>query len=121
MLKIYDYLDIRLSQQRLNQDFYNKRLSYFLSETMESLEIDDEFEISCSLKRAFLACRTLNISINNNFKRVYRFDGTNLIIDWKISSLACYLILINCKPDRESVAKAQLFFALKQSNEGKME
>ena len=121
MLKIYDYLDIRLSQERLKQDYNNNRLSYFLSEIMESLEINDEFEISCSLKRAFLACRTINISISSNFKRVYRFDGTNLIIDWKISSLACYLILINCKPDRESVAKAQLFFAIKQSNTSKMD
>ena len=79
---------------------------------MEMLDIEDAEEIVRSLNRTFHACGTLNISFNRNFKRVYRFDGERLIVDWKISPLACYLIIINCNPNHESVAKAQIYFAM---------
>ena len=111
-LKIYDYLDIVLQEHQKNKWFENFKLNYFVSDVMSNLNIKDAIEIEVSLNRTFDACDTLHISKLQNFKKIYRFDGKNLHVDWKISSLACYLIIINCNPTNEFVARAQLHFAL---------
>ena len=113
MLKQYDDLDTRLIEEYGKHIYSEARLNYFASEVMEILAIDDADEIATSLSRAFQACGTLHLSFNNNFKKVYRYDGENMIADWKISSLACYLIVINSNPANEHVARAQLYFATK--------
>ena len=110
MLKLYDYLE----EHNNRQWYYDNRLDYFASEIMKMLEIEDETDITFSLSRALQVCRTLNIPVSRNFKKVYRFNGVNLVTDWKISPLASYLIIINCNPENEQVAKAQLFFAMNQ-------
>ena len=110
-LKTYDYLDIVMQEHQKQQWFKNFILDYFVSDIMSNLNIHDALEIQISLDRTFAACTTLQISKHQNFKKIYRFDGENLHIDWKISSLACYLIIINCNPSNEFVARAQLHFA----------
>jgi hypothetical protein len=88
------------------------QLNHLASEVLESLEVVDEAEIAESLNRTFLACRMLNIPVRQNFRRVFCFDGTQMIADWKMSSLACYLLVINCNPSHEAVARAQLFYVM---------
>jgi hypothetical protein len=111
-LKIYDYLDIVMQEYQQQQWFKNFQLHFFVSDIMSHLNIDSAQEIAISMNRTFDVCNTLQISKPQNFKKIYRFDGKNLLIDWKISSLACYLIIINCNPTNEFVARAQLHFAL---------
>ncbi len=112
MLKLYNYLEAIIEEQNSRQRFIENRLNYFASDIMEMMDIEDSEEIAGSLNRAFLACGVLNIPFNRNFKRVYRFNGEYLIADWKISALACYLLIINSNPSHQSVAKAQLYFAM---------
>jgi len=114
MLKLFEDTEKTIEQQN-KQCFFEARLNYFASEIMQSLEIEDAEEIANSYYRAFQACSVLHISFNRNFKRVYRYDGTNMIADWKVSALAYYLIIINCNPCNEQVAKAQLYFAFNNS------
>lgn len=111
-LKIYDYLDLVMQENQKKQWFKNFELNYFVSDVMASLKIKNFEEIEMALNRTFSVCNSLQISKVQNFKKIYRFDGKNLHIDWKISSLACYLIIINCNPSNEFVARAQLHFAL---------
>lgn len=115
MLKLYDYLEALLEEHNNRQCFLEMRLDYFASDLIDMLEIEDVAEIEASINRAFNACRTLNIPIGRNFKKVYRFDGSDLMSDWKISPLAGCLIVINCNPSYEAVARAQLFFAMNQT------
>jgi DNA-damage-inducible protein D len=112
MLKVYDYLETVIAAQQREQSFFESKLNYFASDIMETLNIEDKEEIDLSLERALQVCSALNIPVHFNFKKVYRFDGENLISDWKISSLACYLLIINCSTVNEHVAKAQLYFAI---------
>lgn len=111
-MKLYDYLDIVMREHEKQQRFRTNQLPYFVSDLMDSLNIDDSKEIENAVNRSFDACKTLQISKNQNFKKIYRFDGKNILIDWKISSLACYLVIINCNPSNEFVARAQLHFAI---------
>jgi hypothetical protein len=113
MLKQFKYSETNVAERNIDQWLFEARLNYLVSEIMSTLDIEDVDEIATSLSRAFQACGTLQLSFNRNFKKVYRSDGDNVIMDWKISPLACYLIVINCNPSYERVAKAQLYFALK--------
>ena len=114
MLKLYDYLETMMEEHNKRQWFFESKLNFFVGDIMEIMDIADTGEIASSLNRAIQACETLDIPFNKNFKRVYRFNGNALIADWKISALACYLVIINCNPNHERVAKAQLFFAMNQ-------
>lgn len=101
-----------IEQHHKHQWLLDAHLNYLASEIMEALQIEDAEEIATSLNRAFLACRILQIPLHRNFKKIYCYDGKTMTADWKISSLACYLIVINCNPAHENVAKAQIYFAL---------
>ena|ERR1700741_4497580 len=115
MLKLYDHMETMLEEHNNHQWYVEAKLNYFAGEVLEMLSIEEPEEISEALGRALKACRTLRIPVNRHFKKVYRFNGDVLITDWKISSFASYLIIINCNPVHETVAKAQLYFAMNQS------
>lgn len=95
--------------------FLDAKMDLFVSEIPMLLNMDDEAEMIQSLTSAMEACRSLKLPIHRNFKRIYRYNGNDIVADWKISSLAFYLIVINCNPSNELVAQAQIHFALKDS------
>jgi hypothetical protein len=91
-------------------------LLYYASDIMEKLGCEEEEEIDSAIQRVVQVCQSLNIPMKRNFKRIYRYDGKKMTTDWKLSSLACYLLMINGNPCNPNVAKAQLFFAIRDSN-----
>ena len=112
MLKIYDYLDEVLSTQQIRQTQHRQRLMYYASEIMERMGETSATDFSETLFRTMKICSALDIPINDNFKKIYRYDGEKMITDWRLSSLASYLLLLNGNPMNPSVAKAQMFAAL---------
>jgi hypothetical protein len=114
MLKVLEYRSIQRNQSP--SWLLNAKLNYLASDIMEMLAITDTDETALSIDRAFQACRMLHIPVSLNFHRVFCFDGKDLFIDWKISALACYLIVINSDPKYEGVAKAQLWFAMNKAS-----
>jgi hypothetical protein len=84
----------------------------YASELKERLNVSDE-ELEVAIDRAFKACASLGISIRQNFKSVFRTCDDHLLEDWKLSPLACYLLVINADPANERVARMQIHFATK--------
>jgi hypothetical protein len=76
----------------------------------ERLKITEK-ELDEAIERAFKACSSLNISIKHNFKSVFRTCEDHLITDWRLTALACYLIVINADPGNDKVARMQIHFA----------
>jgi hypothetical protein len=111
MLKMYDYLDEVLSTQQIKQTRRHQRLTYYASEIAERMGEVSEDNFSDTLFRTFKICSALDIPIDDNFKKVYRFNGQHMIMDWHLSPLACYLLMLNGNPMNPSVAKVQLFAA----------
>lgn len=88
----------------------------YASELIERLSVSEE-ELDRAVERAFKACISLDISIKKNFKSVFRNCEDHLVTDWKLSPLACYLIVINADPANQQVAKMQIHFATKNFND----
>jgi hypothetical protein len=84
----------------------------YASDLAEQLRIS-EGALDEATERAFKACAALSISIRDNFKSVFRTCDDHLVTDWKLSALACYLIVINADPANQKVARMQVHFATK--------
>jgi hypothetical protein len=111
MLKMYDYLDEILATQRIRQTRRHQKLAYYASEIAERMgELSNE-DFSNTLFRTFKICAALDIPIDDNFKKIYRYDGQKMVMDWQLSPLACYLLMVNGNPMNPSVAKVQLYAA----------
>ncbi|HSH67596.1 MAG TPA: damage-inducible protein D [Bacteroidia bacterium] len=111
MLKLYDPWENILNS--IQQKDAVPELLYYASEIEQSMGFSDE-ELEAAIDRAFQACSTMHISIDDNFKAIFRSDDRHeMIPDWKLSSLACYLLILNASPSNSNVAKVQLFFASK--------
>jgi hypothetical protein len=112
MVKIYDYLDEVLATQQIRQTRHRKKLEYYASEILVRMGETTNEDYENTLFRTFKICSALDISINENFKKVYRYDGEKMITDWQLSPLACYLLMLNGNPMNPSVAKIQLYAAI---------
>jgi hypothetical protein len=107
MLTLYDPMSNAISSMHRYR-FDAPVLRYYASDIMQQLGCDTPGEISGALNRAMKACAVIGISIEDNFKPVNRYDGERLMADWKLSSLACYLLVVNGDPCNPAVARAQL-------------
>jgi hypothetical protein len=113
MLKQYDTIDSTL--MLIEEQQIPLKYICYASELTDRMKISEE-EFDDALERAFNACAALNIPIKKNFKSVFRSFEDYLVTDWKLTSLACYLIVINADPANAGVARIQLLFATKNFN-----
>lgn len=65
------------------------------------------------VKRAFLACSNIQNDATMHFWATAANNGGRNKDDWKLSRFACYLIAMNGNPEKEEVASAQYYFAIK--------
>ncbi len=107
MLKVYDPSEFAYQSFHWND---NGGVHLYASDLREMLSFSSEEEFETALQRAFRVCETLAITIEDHFCSVYRFDRTALIHDWKLSNLACYLIIVNANPADRRVARSQVYF-----------
>lgn len=71
---------------------------------------------SAVIEKAQVACSQSNNNINSNFgvntKIVKTGVSSKVIIDYKLSRYACYLIVQNANPKYNAVALGQTYFAI---------
>ena len=111
MLKIYDYLDEVLANQEIRQVRHHQRLLYYASDILTRMGDTSATDVDDTILRTMKICSALDIPIGDNFKKIYRYDGAKMTLDWRLSPLACYLLLLNGNPMNPSVAKVQLYAA----------
>ena len=69
------------------------------------------------IKKAMIACETSNNKVNDHFPEFRKMvdigsKSQRETIDYKLSRYACYLIVQNANPKKESVALGQTYFAV---------
>jgi DNA-damage-inducible protein D len=85
---------------------YSRDIKYYASEFLDEFEIEDEM-IEIAIKRAINACSSLNIPYYIHFRKIYIAEHSVIYTDWKLSSLGCYLTVVNCDPSNPLIAKFQ--------------
>jgi hypothetical protein len=107
MLQLYDHLD-KLLESRQSSNATPPVYPHMISDVMNRLGYCDEKDLHDALMRAFEICCVLQIPITDNFKKVYRYHDHEVEVDWQVSDLGCYLLLINGNTCNPNVARAQL-------------
>lgn len=93
---------------RLRQVIEESQLKYSASHLQAVLKIDNEEEMYWAIQKAIKTVKTLKLNSRNHFQRIYCAQNNLVIIDWRLSSLAYLLVLLNCDSEHPLVAQAQL-------------
>lgn len=89
-------------------DYFNRRnCIHYASEVFKDDDFAKEIAINYAVKRAKYACTALNVPISEHFTSVYRAIDDEVYVDWKLSSFAAYLTLLNGNPSDPLVARFQ--------------
>jgi hypothetical protein len=104
MITLYDPLD----EIFLEDNNTKPPLRHLMSDLMDELGYQDKDDFNNALLRSFEICCMLKIPISENFKKIYRFRDNVVEVEWQVSDLGCYLLLINGNTRNPNVARAQL-------------
>ena len=93
-------------------------MEYWLArELMPLLEYNKWENFHKVIKKAMIACKASNNSVSDHFPEVRKMvsigsGATRKKVDYELSRYACYLIVQNSDPKKESVALGQTYFAV---------
>lgn len=106
LVTIYDQSTPRFMESFIEN--YNRRnCIHYASEIFNDLNYTEETAINLAVKRARAVCRTLNTPAIEHFMPIYRAINDEVYVDWKLSSFAAYLALLNGNPSSPAVASFQ--------------
>ena len=90
---------------------------WFARELMNALDYKRWDKFSNVIENAKIACERSSNAIDYHFSQVGKMikiakGGKRKIVDYKLSRYACYLIVQNADPRKETVALGQTYFAI---------
>ena len=86
----------------------DSQLKHYASDLFPELEMIGEEMLNSSIKRAKQVCYTLNLPVQDHFRKVYRTDGNNIYCDYRLSHTAYLLVSINGDVSSRKVAQIQM-------------
>lgn len=103
---IYDHSTPRMFDDFI-ENFNRRNCIHYASDLFKDESFKKEIAINYAINRAKRACTTLNVPLAEHFVSVYRAIDEEVYVDWKLSSFAAYMTLINGDPSDPLVAKFQ--------------
>jgi hypothetical protein len=89
----YNHMDPMIESFVAGMNELNYR--YYASELLGGLLHSADFKPEASIRKAIAILKLTGIPVQNHFLCVYRSDATGIRRDWKLSELACSLIIIS--------------------------
>ena len=68
----------------------------------------DDFNFEASVRKAIAILRLTGIPVQEHFSCIYRSADCGMRRDWKMSELACSLVVISAEPINHEVEEMQL-------------
>ena len=101
----YNHLDpvFELFVRRMNEMMYRNYASELLNNLLQS----SDFDIENSVKRTIAVFRLTGIPIREHITAIYRSDFNGIRKDWKLSELACSLVILTSDPADRKVKSIQ--------------
>lgn len=88
-----------------------RKLKHLASELID-FGIDDPEEIEKAVRKSIRVIKTLKMNERSHFMPVLVCRDGQIIRDWKLSTLAQKLVILNASPDNPYVARLQLKLAV---------
>ncbi|MFW5755438.1 MAG: hypothetical protein ACOCWK_02475 [Tangfeifania sp.] len=101
----YNYTDplIEAFLSRMNDLNYH----YYASELLSRLMQSDDFDFNASVRKAIAILRLTGIPVQQHFSCIYRSSAYETRRDWKMSGIACSLVIISTEPQNQEIEKIQ--------------
>lgn len=102
--RLNPYIDLFID--RMNEF----KFRYYASELLKQVLHSFEFNLDFSIRKAIAICKLTGIPVQEHFSCIYRSDGTGLIKDWRLSDLACSLVLVSFNASNPELDEIQQGF-----------
>lgn len=101
----YNYTDpmIELFLSRMNDLNYR----YYASELLNRLLQSEDFNFDVSMRKAIAILRLTGIPVQQHFTCIYRSAPRGMQRDWKLSELACSLVVISAETENQEIEEIQ--------------
>lgn len=86
------------------------RYRYYASDLLKSYLQTQNNNIESSIRRAIAIMRLTGLPANQHFRRIYRSDSRGLFGDWRLSELACGLIILSLDETNSDAYQIQKSF-----------
>lgn len=83
-------------------------LTYYASEAAEKMEFEGTIEFHEAVERSMKLCLQAGITLEGNFKRIYKCSGDGIMYDFKLSVLAYRMVCLNGGSSNSKVARMQI-------------
>jgi hypothetical protein len=80
---------------------------YYASELLNRLMQSADFNFDASMRKAMAILRLTGIPVQQHFSCIYRSDAFATKRDWKLSELACSLVVISAEPANNEIEEIQ--------------
>lgn len=100
--------EIRFSERF--EEIISEQCWLYISELKRLLECESDEMIQSAFTRALRTMLILDIPVRYHIKEIYRTEDEGVCVDYRLSSLAIYLTIINTEPVNPIIARAQLYF-----------
>jgi hypothetical protein len=70
-------------------------LKFYASDILARIGIVEQADFEMAINKAAALCRLTNVPVSKHFKVIYKENNKLIIKDWKLSQLACRIILIS--------------------------
>lgn len=107
-----ELFDIEFSSEIFeNQSRENGFTYWFASSLMIFLGYESMSSFQKAINKAMTTCNTINVPIMENFEQLQHLIDGKIVMDFKLSRVACFLIVMNADSKKKQVAQAQVYFA----------
>lgn len=86
------------------------RYRYYASDLLQSYLHAQNSNMESSIRRAIAIMRLTGLPANQHFKRIYRSEVRGILCDWKLSGLACGLIILSFDETNDDAWQIQQSF-----------
>lgn len=93
---------------RLRNVIEESQLVHTASQLKDALQLENMAELDVAVQKSINALQSLNISSRPHFQQVYCAQNNSIQLDWRLSSFAYLMVMLNCDPQHPLVAKTQV-------------
>lgn len=80
---------------------------YYASDLLQKLIHSTDFDLDSSIRKTIAILKLTGNSVQNHISRVYRSEFPGVRCDWKLSELACSLIILSYESSNKDIEEAQ--------------
>jgi hypothetical protein len=80
---------------------------YYASELLNRIIKSSDFNLDLAIRKAIAICKITGLPSQEHFTCIYRSDSFGLQKDWKLSELACSIIIISYESSSDKINEIQ--------------